>query len=47
MVFGDVNKEDDAVTGLTKDKRAYHLLESIGTRPNVVYQVKVRNIQEA
>ncbi|WP_372744735.1 TAT-variant-translocated molybdopterin oxidoreductase [Lutibacter sp.] len=47
MVFGDINKEEDTVTGLTKDKRAYHLLEHVGTKPNVVYHVKVRNTQEA
>ena len=47
MVFGDVNKEDDTVTALAKDKRAYHLLEQVGTKPNVVYHVKVRNTQEA
>ncbi len=47
MVFGDVNNEEDVVTGLVKDKRAYHLLENVGTKPNVVYQVKVRNTQEA
>ncbi|WP_457616147.1 TAT-variant-translocated molybdopterin oxidoreductase [Lutibacter sp.] len=47
MVFGDVNNENDTVTELVKDKRAYHLLEHVGTKPNVVYQVKVRNIQEA
>jgi len=47
MVFGNVNNEEDTVTALTKDKRAYHLLEHVGTQPNVVYHVKVRNTQEA
>ncbi|MFD1293286.1 TAT-variant-translocated molybdopterin oxidoreductase [Lutibacter holmesii] len=47
MVFGDVNHKEDTITELTQDKRAYHLLEHIGTKPNVVYQVKVRNTQEA
>jgi MoCo/4Fe-4S cofactor protein with predicted Tat translocation signal len=46
MVFGDINKEEDTVTSLINDKRAYHLLENVGTKPNVVYHVKVRNIQE-
>ncbi|SNR71136.1 TAT-variant-translocated molybdopterin oxidoreductase [Lutibacter flavus] len=46
MVFGDINHKEDTVTSLTQDKRAYHLLEHIGTKPNVVYHVKVRNIQE-
>jgi molybdopterin-containing oxidoreductase family iron-sulfur binding subunit len=47
MVFGNINNEEDTVTALTKDKRAYHLLEHVGTQPNVVYHVKVRNTQEA
>jgi molybdopterin-containing oxidoreductase family iron-sulfur binding subunit len=47
MVFGNVNNAEDTVTALAEDKRAYHLLEHVGTKPNVVYHVKVRNIQEA
>ncbi len=43
LVFGDVNDKDSEVAGLLEDKRAYHLLDFIGTKPNVVYQVKVRN----
>ncbi len=44
MIFGDVNDTESTVTKLAKDDRMYHLLESVGTKPNVVYQVKVRNI---
>ncbi|HNP33847.1 MAG TPA: TAT-variant-translocated molybdopterin oxidoreductase [Flavobacterium sp.] len=43
MVFGDVNNKADKVSKLAEDKRMYHLLESVGTRPNVFYHVKVRN----
>ncbi|WP_282787838.1 TAT-variant-translocated molybdopterin oxidoreductase [Flavobacterium croceum] len=43
MVFGDVNNNDSQITKVVADKRAYHLLEHVGTKPNVVYQVKVRN----
>ena len=43
MVFGDVNNKEDLVSELAEDKRMYHLLESVGTRPNVFYHVKVRN----
>jgi molybdopterin-containing oxidoreductase family iron-sulfur binding subunit len=43
MVFGDINDEESEVLKLNKDDRMYHLLESIGTKPNVMYQVKVRN----
>ncbi|NLP57470.1 TAT-variant-translocated molybdopterin oxidoreductase [Lutibacter sp. B1] len=47
MIFGDINNENDTVTNLVADKRAYHLLEHVGTKPNVVYHVKVKNTQEA
>ena len=43
MVFGDVNNKEDQVAKLVEDKRMYHLLESVGTKPNVFYHVKVRN----
>ena len=43
MVFGDINDKESEVLKLKKDKRMYHLLESIGTEPNVIYQTKVRN----
>ena len=43
MVFGDVNNKEDLVAKLAEDKRMYHLLESVGTKPNVFYHVKVRN----
>jgi molybdopterin-containing oxidoreductase family iron-sulfur binding subunit len=46
LVFGDVNEEKDAIVALKEDKRAYRLLEAIGTDNNVVYQVKVRNTEE-
>jgi molybdopterin-containing oxidoreductase family iron-sulfur binding subunit len=47
MVFGDVNNTDDTVSHLAEDKRAFHVLDYIGTKPNVVYQVKVNNTNEA
>ncbi|MBT7553818.1 MAG: 4Fe-4S dicluster domain-containing protein, partial [Flavobacteriaceae bacterium] len=43
IVFGDVNDKESEVLKLKKDDRMYHLLESVGTEPNVMYQVKVRN----
>ena len=43
MIFGDVNDEASKVTGLLADDRMYHLLEHVGTKPNVIYHVKVRN----
>ena len=41
--FGDVNNEEDEVAALAQNDRMYHLLEHIGTKPNVFYHVKVRN----
>ena len=47
MVFGDVNNEKDQVTALAEDKRAYNVLDYLQTKPNVIYQVKVKNTNEA
>jgi molybdopterin-containing oxidoreductase family iron-sulfur binding subunit len=43
MIFGDVNNKDSKVAALLEDERMYHLLEHVGTKPNVMYHVKVRN----
>ena len=43
MIFGDVNDTESKVAKLAADERSYHLLEHVGTKPNVVYHVKVRN----
>ena len=43
MRFGDINEKDSEINKLKHDKRAYHLLDAVGTKPNVVYQVKIRN----
>ncbi len=43
IVFGDVNRKEDRVAELAQDDRMYHLLEHVGTKPNVFYHVKVRN----
>jgi len=47
MVFGDLNDEKSKVAQLHKDDRMYHLLEHVGTKPNVMYQLKVRNTDDA
>ncbi|WP_299222826.1 TAT-variant-translocated molybdopterin oxidoreductase [uncultured Psychroserpens sp.] len=47
MVFGDINDKESKVAKLLKDDRMYHLLESVGTKPNVQYHTKVRNTTEA
>ncbi|WP_420571774.1 TAT-variant-translocated molybdopterin oxidoreductase [Kordia sp.] len=47
MVFGDINDKESKVADLLEDDRMYHLLEHVGTKPNVQYHVKVRNTKEA
>ncbi|MDC6367255.1 MULTISPECIES: TAT-variant-translocated molybdopterin oxidoreductase [Flavobacteriaceae] len=47
MVFGDINDKESKVAELKEDDRMYHLLEHVGTKPNVFYHVKVRNTNEA
>jgi molybdopterin-containing oxidoreductase family iron-sulfur binding subunit len=47
MVFGDVNDDASEIVKMKKDNRMYHLLESTGTKPNVFYQMIVKNTTEA
>jgi len=46
MVFGDLNDKKSKVAALHEGDRMYHLLEHVGTKPNVMYQVKVRNTDD-
>lgn len=43
MQFGDMNDKESSVRKLYSSNRRYHLLEEIGTKPNVFYHAKVRN----
>ena len=47
MIFGDVNDKGSKIAELKEDDRMYHLLEHVGTKPNVIYQTKVRNTSKA
>ena len=47
IVFGDINDKESKVAKLKEGDRMYHLLEHVGTKPNVMYQTKVRNTSEA
>ncbi|EPR72813.1 Molybdopterin oxidoreductase [Winogradskyella psychrotolerans RS-3] len=47
MMFGDINDKESKITALKEDDRMYHLLEYVGTKPNVIYQTKVRNTSKA
>ncbi len=46
IVFGDVNDKDSEVLKLKENNRMYHMLGDLGTKPNVMYQVKVKNTTE-
>ncbi len=47
MTFGDANDKHSKISKSEHDNRMYHLLEHVGTKPNVMYQTKVRNTTEA
>ncbi len=47
ITFGDVNIEGSEISEKRKNKRMYRLLESLGTKPNVMYQTKVKNLKDA
>ncbi|WKK65421.1 TAT-variant-translocated molybdopterin oxidoreductase [Lutimonas zeaxanthinifaciens] len=47
LVFGDVNDESSKVAHLSEDDRSFKLLDFVGTKPNVFYQLKVKNTNEA
>lgn len=46
LKFGDMNDKGSEVRALYGENRRYTLLEEIGTKPNVFYNVKVRNRNE-
>ncbi len=43
MVFGDVNYKESEFLKVREGDRTYSVLESVGTKPNVIYQRKIRN----
>ncbi len=47
IVFGDVNDPTSSIAGIVDGERSYHVLEYVGTKPNVMYQTKIRNTSEA
>jgi len=46
MRFGDINEKESKVAELKESERVYHLLDTVGTKPNVFYHVKIRNTDE-
>ena len=53
ITFGDLNdktsneNKGSKIRQESEGVRAYHILEEVGTQPNIYYQVKVRNTNEA
>ena len=43
LSFGDINNKMSEVYSRKQDDRVYHLLEYVGTKPNVFYHTKIRN----
>ena len=46
IASGDINNKESEVYKRKQDDRVYHLLEYVGTKPNVFYHTKVRNIDK-
>jgi len=47
MVFGDINDKTSKITHMSEDDRSFKLLDFVGTKPNVFYQLKVKNTNES
>ncbi|WP_185862744.1 4Fe-4S dicluster domain-containing protein [Blattabacterium cuenoti] len=45
ITFGDVNDKNSHILEKIQDQRNYKLLEFLGIRPNVSYQLKIRNLK--
>ncbi|AWU43947.1 molybdopterin oxidoreductase [Blattabacterium sp. (Cryptocercus kyebangensis)] len=45
IVFGDINEKNSQISKKIQDKRNYKLLDFLGIRPNVSYQLKVKNLK--
>lgn len=43
FVFGNLKDEKSKISKLSKEKRAYHVLEEIGVKPSLTYLTRVKN----
>jgi len=43
ITFGDWNDPDSKIREVSSSDRAYQALEEVGVKPNIWYQVKIRN----
>jgi Fe-S-cluster-containing dehydrogenase component len=47
IIFGDYNDSNSKISEQElKNTRSYKLLEEVGIKPNVIYQTKIRNVEE-
>ena len=46
ITFGDWNDPESEIRNVSASDRAYQALEEIGVKPNIWYQLKVRNIED-
>jgi Fe-S-cluster-containing dehydrogenase component len=46
ITFGDWNDNESKIREVSKSDRSYQALEEVGVKPNIWYQLKVRNIEE-
>jgi anaerobic selenocysteine-containing dehydrogenase/Fe-S-cluster-containing dehydrogenase component len=46
IVFGDLNDPASRVSALAQDRRGYHVLEALNTRPSITYLARVHNRAE-
>ena len=46
ITFGDWNDNESKIREVSKSDRSYQALEEVGVKPNIWYQLKVRNIDE-
>jgi molybdopterin-containing oxidoreductase family iron-sulfur binding subunit len=47
ITFGNLKDPKSTVSQLSKDKRAYHVLEELNVRPSISYLTKIRNGERA
>ena len=46
ITFGDWNDKESKIREVSESDRSYQALEEVGIKPNIWYQLKVRNIEE-
>jgi len=47
ITFGDMNDTESEIALAEESDRMFRVIEEVGTRPNILYQTKVRNKDKA